>query len=273
MKHNRRIVFLAAVGLLSLAGCQSSRSESRQAYVYGDSELYAPLPAEGKSFPHIATINLSWIEGSIKIKQAKGPASIKESSSSLPLHYMIDGNVLNLHYVKSGTLYKQFQSLSKDLELTVPSSLKALRIDAISGAIEADSLNAPSLVVETISARVKMGAVRGDALTLKTISGEVSLGEVETDSLSVKTISGAASFATLTGKDGAFAAAFETTSGDFSAGLYPDQGYDVAFKSVSGSFHSDYDDALSYGDKKASMEFSSVSGSFQIKRRARGQQP
>lgn len=239
----------AWLAISCLAGCGVNWNAAIDStYTYRDSDRYSAMPESGLSFLNIATINLSWISGNIRLVEADQGATVTETSTDMPMYYMVDGNVLNLHFVKSGTSHKKYETLNKDVRIVVPKNLKALNINTVAGSIEAAKLNVGTFDIDSVSANIVMGNVTANYIDFDTVSGECSLD-------------------TLTSVTGVFSADLDTVSGDFSVGLLQENGYSVSFNTVSGKFSSEYDNALSYGEMKARVSFDSVSGNFTIKKR------
>ncbi len=200
--------------VLLLSGCHTSyfvfHYENADKYSIGDAEIATP----------INRIYVDWLNGNVTLNKTKettltiNEKSNKELDAEYKVHYLVNGDILNIHFAASGQ--HNFNRIEKDLVINVPETfnLGKVEIDVASTDVFINDLTIEELIVKTVSGEVYIKSFV-DILDVDTVSGDVDLFcSVLPSFLEMDTVSGDGFF--YFPDNSAFKMEFDTISGDFS---------------------------------------------------------
>lgn len=275
---------LATLLVVSLTGCKFNVSTvnnylDADKYIAGDTTYNA----EG-----ISKIDISWINGEIKVVQTEGSElKIDENSDTLSdkqkVHSYVKGDTLLIKYCESGYV-KHIEPDYKMIVIEVPANCEfhidtvssdirvgnidatGIKVNSVSGSLIGDNVTTGDLDFNSTSGDINITDLVADSLNSDTVSGNVTAPSLQISSIDVDTVSGdvtigAKSFSSFD---------MDTVSGDAVISVPEGFGMTVDKDAVSGKLRSalDYEkkgDSFVFGDGTAIVSFNSTSGNLTLK--------
>jgi len=249
---------------------RGSLINDEEGFVLGDS-YYVPADI-------IESINVEWISGKVFIEPYDGRDIAFEEKASRKL----ESDEKLVYEVRNGTLYIKFfesrgvsffseDSISKFLTVRIPyglaGDLKDLQISSVSGAIIANDLKSKNTFIESTSGDIRLAGFVSEEIGVNCTSGAVDL-EGSFDEVRIAVVSGNI---TVTGTSCPRKVTMVSVSGNAELRIPENEGFDVEFDNVSGSFTCEFPiviekDGGTYKDGGASISMETVSGDLAIKR-------
>lgn len=238
--------YLILTSILFLSSCSFSVGD----YSYSNGKNYTSA-SELTMNEDIKTIKFNWISGNVIIKQSLDNSfSFKEESSNekYPMHYWLNDDVLNIHFVKNGTLQNEINNLIKNVELFIPASLEKLEFDIV----ESDLLFNNLLTLEK--------------LEIDSVDGEINIENMNIQEVNIDRVDGNLLIQNIESSDNVNID-IDSVDGEDIIYIQEDMGYKVNFDSISNKFESEYDSKMEYGAKKVEIDYDSVDGKLKIMKR------
>ena len=161
MGRKRCFVFLLALCLAMLAGCQGSGIQNQVTTVtYDRPESYTA--GGGETTQPVERVTIDWYSGSVTVARHDGDAvAFSETANrtleeGLTLRWRVEDGTLSLVYCQAGQV--QLGDLEKDLTVLLP-----------------EDLTLEELAVDTGAAPVQVSDIAAGAMTLGTGSGAIDL--------------------------------------------------------------------------------------------------
>lgn len=228
-------------------GGETLNYENGNAYSVGNSEV----PADG-----ISEISVEWVNGNINIEYYDGDTiSFSESSpksEDYAMRYLVDGNELKIKFCKSGL--HSLNSYSKALNIYLPKNIQLnnIEVESVSSDVFVKEITSRSFDFETVSGDLNLtgGFYEAD---FSSVSGNILVTDYTVPrSVDLSTVSGDCRLA-LPADISGFRIEYETVSGDVTGNdFYIDGGVTIG------------EGKQVYGDGSAEIDFSTVSGDFEI---------
>ncbi|MGI6255694.1 MAG: DUF4097 family beta strand repeat-containing protein [Acutalibacter sp.] len=145
---------------------------------------------------------------------------------------------------------------------------ETVRLSAVSGDVLLNGGTAEELFVETNSGAVSVHSMEAKKCHMKSVAGSVFYGEGNAQELTVETVTGRVTTRLDRCPE---SADLRSVSGDISLGLREDSGFDVAYSSVSGHFHSEFagtqsEGGLRYGKGGGKLNLTTTWGNMELSR-------
>ena len=270
---------------------------SRRGYMGYDDSRYTIGTKAVVDSTNIDSVEVDWLAGHVEVAlHDGGDIEFYESGSGTltitpdyQMRYSVDGRVLKIRFARPGVNFiGVFRNLSKTLTLSIPKALylERLSVDTVSASVAIYGLDADSIAVNTTSGRIAVSDVGAESLRANTVSGRVELSKVNIGEARIQTISGRIeangefeSFVSdsVSGASSAECAemprrvTMETVSGSITLRIPENDGFEVRYKRVSGSFNCDFEVTHSgnkaiHKDGGAVFSFSTVSGGMNIRK-------
>jgi len=221
--------------------------ENDSAYSVGSSEV----SADG-----ISDISVEWVNGDINIEYYDGDTiSFSESTpknENYAMRYLVEGNELKIKFCKSGL--HSLNGCSKSLNIYLPKNIQLNNIDveSVSSGVFVKEITSRSFDCETVSGNLNLTGSFYEA-DFSSVSGNVLITDYTAPrSVDLSTVSGDCRLAVPADISG-FRIEYETVSGDVTGNdFYIDGGVTIG------------EGKQVYGDGSAEIDFSTVSGNFEI---------
>lgn len=221
--------------------------ENENAYAVGGSEVSAG---------GISDISVEWINGNINIEYYDGDTiSFSESSpknENYAMRYLVEGSELKIKFCKSGL--HSINSYSKALNIYLPKDLQlnSLEVESISSEVYINEITSREFDCDTVSGNLNLTGSFYEA-DFSSVSGNIFITDSAVPrSVDLSTVSGDCKLAVPADISG-FRIEYETVSGDVTGNdFYIDGGVTIG------------EGKQVYGDGSAEIDFSTVSGNFEI---------
>lgn len=260
MKFNQYVLTLSpviAAMTLGLCACGSFNE-----YDYDHAKLYS---AGNGNIASVSRLDVDWIGGAVEIKISETATEItfseetEETEEKYLMHWRTDGDTLRIKYLKSGTTPKN--NMKKKLAIQIPASsaLAELKVEAVSGDIMLNGVNAAECNLETVSGNVSLTEITASTLTAESVSGDLNMGNGTYGSVDAETVSGKITLENAENPLHSFKAEtvsgnvrlwtrrcpplaeIETTSGDAEIIFSEGAGFTLTFRTSSGIFDSQFE--------------------------------
>ncbi len=235
-------------------------------YTYEDADKYTSSSEFSLDYK-ITDVEINWINGDINISMGtENIVSVKEENyGNYPLFYYLDDTTLKIEFVESGTNNNVFNSLEKDLFITLPiaqNSLVDLEVNLINGNVNFGTSAFNDVTVDVVNGNVTIERIIAIDMDFKMVNGNAVINSLNSPSFDLEKVNGDLIINNIGG----------TTKIDINSVNGTDiiyvnevQGYETNIKSL-GSFSSDYDNLKSYGAKQVYIDYDAVNGSLIIKK-------
>ena len=262
-------VLLVTAAVLSVSGIFSGGTLGN---VYADAEKYTA--GDGEIPADIRSLSIDWPEGAVRIAYHESNTVViheeteKELREEDRVHWYLDGDVLRIHYVRSGKM--NTWNLRKDLTVTLPND-KALEsgvLRTVSGQLLIPSLTAEHLEMYSVSGDIRAEGLKAKALKAESVSGCITLRTEDAEEIAADTTSGSIALE-LTGSIGQVR--LNSVSGTIAAALPEQPGFTARISTVSGRTENELPmvrkgEEYTCGDGSGRVEIATVSGGIQILR-------
>jgi lia operon protein LiaG len=261
--------FTWGIRLFGGSGRGAGRDNDAEGYVEGD-KYHVPVD-------EIDSIEVEWISGRINIEPYDGEEIVfsekafRELRSDERLVYEVRNDTLYIKTLeKKGVAFFSNDGISKDLTVNIPAELAEklddLQVSSVSGDIKINDLKSGRFFVETTSGKIEMCGFVSDEVGITSTSGLVNL-DGKCDDIKIATVSGNIN---VLADSRPQKITMVTVSGDVELNIPENDGFDVSFDTVSGSFSCDFPivmnrDGGTYKDGGASITLETVSGNLRIK--------
>lgn len=226
--------------------CLGLTSCNNNEYNYSNSKKYTAASELILNNENIETINFYWVSGDINISQSSDNSfSFKEDEQkdNLKMHYYLDDNELNIHFVKNKTLKFEYNNLEKDVNLMVPSSLQNFNINMVEGDINfTNNIEILKLDINTVDSDISFESVNIEKTKINKVDGDLNIKDFNVNKkidLDINTVSG---------EDNLY--------------IKEEIGYKLNENSLEG-YYSEYG-SLEYGNKYVNITYNSVDGKLSI---------
>lgn len=186
-------IFAVALCALGLTACKSVTIGG--IYTYSNAQLYT---AGGGSAEGVNAIDIDWVSGSVNIQTADVDAVVfseetSETDDEYQMRWYVVGGVLNIKYIKSGSVVKNL--MNKVLTVTVPAngSFTKIEVENVSGGVAIDGISADEIDVEAVSGSITVENVVCNELDLDTVSGSDTVSSTRAVSANIESTSGSVS--------------------------------------------------------------------------------
>lgn len=255
----------------SAYGCNAGGAKTKMSnYDENGYEIGSKIYSES-----IASVEIGWHFGDLKIVETDGEISVTESGS-LPeknrVRSKIEDGKLIVKFWQSGLEDKLDTASDKDLVVKIPAGLDEIRVATASANVCAESFSVKTLDIATTSGSAelgkvsaesaKIGSVSGslraeevfarDELEVGSTSGKIKIGKAESPEISIDSISGAVEVSSVSGCGDL---GISTTSGEISAGEV--RANKAKFESISGKISAELKEC-------DSCELSTTSGGMDL---------
>lgn len=222
----------------------SSWGKHKAGYTYGPACFDAS---------EIDEVQVEWISGEVTILEGDEISFEETANRTLDqdeqLCYKMAGRTLSI--IQTDRSYWFGSAPSKDLQLTLPSSLKTLKVEVVSANVTAE------------------GRFAIDKTELETVSGDITVQALSSREIELDTVSG---WARITLDEAPAEFKSDSVSGDVTLFWPAGEGFTAELETVSGNLESDFavtsqKDRLIYEDGRAEIQGDSVSGSLHIRQK------
>lgn len=215
----------------------------------------------------------------------------------------LQGNRMHLQVIQKKQPFFNFNSTGLILKIFIPNSMQEIKIESLSGDIQAKNLSAEQFLLSSASGDIVAYALNGDikgdtfsgdltfdacsskSLILNSKSGDIVLNNIIAEKIKTDAVSGDISFSvkancivtsSISGDielnvENLNSARIKSTSGDISLHLYSCTGLKALVKSLSGEFcfnlKEDYqfnNSVLNYKDESCALSIETLSGDIEI---------
>ncbi|MCL2539737.1 MAG: DUF4097 domain-containing protein [Oscillospiraceae bacterium] len=282
----RALNFFGGIRVPNLAGSYRA---------YEDSRFEAAEKASVKA-AGVSSVDIDWRSGAVEISLYDGEeikfseSSYADITSDYRMRFAVEDSVLKIRFARSGVRFvNTFINRGKTLTLQLPRDMVFDRfsVDAISATVSINGLNAKDCVVDTVSGQISIFGAELKTLKTNSVSGRVDLDDVYADQLVADTISGrleangsfqSVSANSVSGSVNIDSAkmpervAVDTVSGSLTLRIPENDGFEVNYSKVSGSFSCDFEvrqtnRTATHKGGGAKISLNTVSGSIRIRER------
>lgn len=263
MKLKNKLLFLPLIAAVLLGLCACDDSPHNSAYKYDDAKYYTA--GSGTVSSAVNEIDVDWVAGDIDISASDEATEIAFTEQTdltdekYAMHWRLDGSVLKIKYVKSGTVPEP--NMKKTLSVTIPASftLRELDVDSVSGNVALNNVKTADCELETLSGNISLTNVTAPVLHAESVSGKITAGEGVYGDVEFETVSGDITLEngssplrsfeaeSVSGKVRLWArrcpslVEIETTSGKAELIFSEGAGFTLTFHTVSGKFESQFE--------------------------------
>lgn len=218
---------------------------------FGDDAGYTSGEASFEA-SQIDEVQVEWVSGEVTVKEGTEISFKEEASRSLDedeqISYRVDGRKLIIREYKRTVWFGS--TPSKDLTLTLPKELKALKLEVVSADVTMNGkFTIDELDMEGVSGRWKVGTISARTIDMESVSGdfEVTIGEMPSE------------------------IDMDTVSGNMVLYLPENKGFTASIDGVSGELSSDFATITEkkrqiYGDGSTKIDGDTVSGDIEIRK-------
>lgn len=222
---------------------------------------------------NVKSIEVNWLFGDINIKSGNNIDIIEEAvmkndetiSDDYKAHYYLDDDKLIIQFAKNGQRIKEKDFEAKNITLTIPYSVN-IDIDSIAANVNGESSKFKSADIDTVSGNVILKEFDVETIDINSTSGTISCTMCDYKDVTVKTVSGQVYLQYFTPNK----VDVKTTSGDIVLYSLTKCGFNLNYKTLSGSFVSTLELVNNgrrwvYGDGECTIDVKSTSGNISIR--------
>lgn len=265
MKYfNKIILFTSSLLLIS---CNLSFN----GYEYENDKHYQATSELRLDQINFNTINLHWINGNINVSQSNTSENylyfIEDYSNQdedLKLHYWVNNDILNIHFVKDGTPQSKLNNFSKNLDIVIPSSLTVFNIQSVNNEITFNSdISLNEFNLEGVNGKVNFNyESKIDNIDIEVVNYNINFSSLECSNLDVEKVNGNLQISNINNDD-FMDISIDSVNGNDRIYIKESQGYKINVKSFQ-YFSSEFGNTYNYGDEKIRIDYISVSGKLYV---------
>lgn len=273
MKKTLRILsslLLVVLTVIACTGCFHISSDDilgEYKYAYGDQYTKYADKVNVDPFADIIKLEINWIAGEINVVSGDNFTIEEESTKGdyYPLYYRIDDGKLTIHFCQSGSSSKSISKTAKSLTVTIPSTIKDVKIDDVSAPINLYIDTLEELDIDNVSGKIDIEAWQVDDLDIDDVSGSIDIVIDIIGKLGIDTVSGNADVIISSSFDLSSIKA-DSVSGNINISLDGIRGYRLEFNSISGKKDVEFVDGSDTSLSRFDVKVETVSGNLNIRK-------